>query len=187
MGGAPLRLLVGKGRSLVTFALVAPIPPTPRKLMNPKVPSLFCFALVLLLNSGCSGREAPSTFPESSPASLSAAEGRPMRVTRALDEHPPLPSEDTQGWKGLRPAENAKTQEHDHDAHAEHADHTAHEKAPSSAEKPPAAPKEHDHTGHEAPAQEDSAASYSCPMHPEVVSDKPGRCPKCGMNLEKKR
>ena len=25
---------------------------------------------------------------------------------------------------------------------------------------------------------------YSCPMHPEVVSDKPGKCPKCGMNLE---
>lgn len=28
------------------------------------------------------------------------------------------------------------------------------------------------------------AAKYTCPMHPEVTSDKPGKCPKCGMNLE---
>ncbi len=27
---------------------------------------------------------------------------------------------------------------------------------------------------------------YTCPMHPEVQSDKPGKCPKCGMNLVKK-
>jgi hypothetical protein len=30
------------------------------------------------------------------------------------------------------------------------------------------------------------AAVYTCPMHPEVVSDKPGKCPKCGMTLEPK-
>ncbi|WP_255350539.1 heavy metal-binding domain-containing protein [Flavobacterium sp. AED] len=27
---------------------------------------------------------------------------------------------------------------------------------------------------------------YTCPMHPEVQSDKPGNCPKCGMALVKK-
>jgi len=29
------------------------------------------------------------------------------------------------------------------------------------------------------------AAKYACPMHPEVTSDRPGRCPKCGMDLVK--
>jgi type IV pilus biogenesis protein CpaD/CtpE len=26
-------------------------------------------------------------------------------------------------------------------------------------------------------------AVYTCPMHPEIISNQPGRCPKCGMNL----
>lgn len=38
---------------------------------------------------------------------------------------------------------------------------------------------------------ENQAASndqkYTCEMHPEVVSDKPGKCPKCGMNLVPKK
>ena len=27
---------------------------------------------------------------------------------------------------------------------------------------------------------------YSCPMHPEVRSDRPGKCPKCGMKLRRR-
>lgn len=28
-----------------------------------------------------------------------------------------------------------------------------------------------------------AAAVYYCPMDPEIVSDKPGKCSKCGMDL----
>ena len=31
------------------------------------------------------------------------------------------------------------------------------------------------------------AVKYTCGMHPEVVQDKPGSCPKCGMALVEKR
>jgi hypothetical protein len=29
--------------------------------------------------------------------------------------------------------------------------------------------------------------SYTCTMHPEVISNKPGKCPKCGMDLVVKK
>ena len=31
-----------------------------------------------------------------------------------------------------------------------------------------------------------AAVKYTCPMHPEVVKDAPGNCPKCGMKLVEK-
>jgi Cu+-exporting ATPase len=38
---------------------------------------------------------------------------------------------------------------------------------------------------HPAPhSQSETRLEYVCPMHPEVVSDRPGSCPKCGMALE---
>lgn len=32
-----------------------------------------------------------------------------------------------------------------------------------------------------------AAVQYTCSMHPEVVQDAPGRCPKCGMKLVVKK
>lgn len=40
--------------------------------------------------------------------------------------------------------------------------------------------QEHIHTGHN---HSHSGESFICPMHPEIVSPKPGKCPKCGMAL----
>src|SRR5213083_138925 len=34
--------------------------------------------------------------------------------------------------------------------------------------------------------EESEKIIYSCPMHPDVTSDKPGKCSKCGMNLKEK-
>jgi len=45
------------------------------------------------------------------------------------------------------------------------------EQYPANETSPP-----HD-TGHE-------SGTHTCPMHPEVVQDHPGSCPKCGMTLE---
>jgi hypothetical protein len=35
--------------------------------------------------------------------------------------------------------------------------------------------------------KEVAKVQYTCPMHPEVVSDKSGNCPKCGMALVEKK
>ena len=98
-------------------------------------------ALVAL---ACSSRDVPSTFPNASPASPSAAQAPHAEVTRSLLEDPPLPGAPAEGWAGL-----------------------ATEESPAKA---------HDH-----------AAAYACPMHPEVTSNEPGTCPKCGMKLEARK
>jgi rRNA maturation endonuclease Nob1 len=36
------------------------------------------------------------------------------------------------------------------------------------------------------PVAKPEKVQYTCGMHPEVLSDKPGKCPKCGMELVKK-
>lgn len=45
----------------------------------------------------------------------------------------------------------------------------------------PAAPAPDEKTAHI------KAGQFYCPMHPEVVQDQPGKCPKCGMDLVEKK
>ncbi|HWO88625.1 MAG TPA: heavy metal-binding domain-containing protein, partial [Gemmatimonadales bacterium] len=56
-----------------------------------------------------------------------------------------------------------------HEHHGQNHHHHHHHHAAPAAERPvPAAP----------------GGRWTCPMHPEVVSDRPGSCPICGMALE---
>ncbi len=60
--------------------------------------------------------------------------------------------------------------------HKDHHGQGAHEHGKSA----PAQAAQSDHSPH---AAHGDAAVYTCPMHPEVTSDSPGSCPKCGMDL----
>jgi P-type Cu+ transporter len=57
---------------------------------------------------------------------------------------------------------------------------------PSCKAKFEADPARHVHPAPAAPPAPPAASGtkYTCPMHPEVISDHPGSCPKCGMALE---
>ena len=47
-----------------------------------------------------------------------------------------------------------------------------------------------DNNASRSPSQNESgnkAVQYTCAMHPDVVTDEPGKCPKCGMDLVEKK
>jgi hypothetical protein len=79
---------------------------------------------------------------------------------------------------------------HDHTAHGAHSGHP-----PTRPGTPgSAASVQHDHASHVAPqgegleqAPSPTAPTYTCPMHPEIVRDRPGTCPSCGMKLVPKK
>jgi Cu(I)/Ag(I) efflux system membrane fusion protein len=41
-----------------------------------------------------------------------------------------------------------------------------------------------EHSPHSGQGEHGGQAAYVCPMHPEVISKEPGKCPICGMKLE---
>lgn len=115
--------------------------------------------LCLLALAGCATDNQLSPLPADHPANPQAAEAAVALPSRTLD----VASSRVGDKNPAAPA----------DAHTGHGGHGGHEGHGS-----PAAPAD-------SPNQPAAAAAavYTCPHHPEVVSDKPGVCPKCEMKL----
>jgi RND family efflux transporter MFP subunit len=132
---------------------------------------------------------APGDMIATSGMFLIAAEARISTAAKYWNDDPPTSAPDSAG-----------TREHGSEHHAEPA---LHDHMPSRA-RPDRHPLPHDVANpmdvhsmpHDVPTPTDvhptsagptSAAApsviYTCPMHPEVQSNTPGKCPKCGMQL----
>ena len=120
------------------------------------------FLTASLLVAGCAGT-TPLVHNPDHPASLDApiAPLPPPSTTLSLSES---------GQATTVPSRTPSASVPPHDGH--HAGHGHHGDAAGAA---PAAT-----TGPTA------KATYTCPHHPEVVSDQPGKCPKCKMTLVRK-
>ena len=121
--------------------------------------------VVVCTATACSPGPMPVSQSPRDPSNPAAAEGVvPSAPT------PNTPPASTEGPQGSRPPASQ-------DSHGSHQhDHSSHRGAGSS-------------SGAHAVESTDAgvSAGYVCPMHPEVTSSAPGRCPKCGMNLVPKK
>ena len=120
---------------------------------------------IVYLPTGCSPRTLPAAFPATSVASLDGSEAQAVSVTHVLEQDPPLPGESVEHWPGLQTGKkSAAAHQHHHGASAQ----------------PPAPPQSTGRSPSPASGTDSAPAesSYTCPMHPEVVSEQPGVCPK---------
>ena len=126
-------------------------------------------AICALLVGGCAIPAEPR-FGSNHPASPLASEAPapPMSMTLA-PEDPSIP--DTGGAPGDHmPMKPGEVMDHSRMNHEGHDMSSMPRGAGGSAATRPTSTTQ-------------SAASFTCVMRPEVISDAPGKCPKCGMKL----
>lgn len=113
---------------------------------------------------------SPLSVAEATKAANNVPDGDIRHIVPGQDhEHPRAPRPVTQdGGTQSRPKPPATTTSAPRPSTDGHARH----RGASATKKPAATPR---------------AVVYTCPMHPEVTSNKPGTCPKCGMALVKKK
>ena len=140
----------------------------------------FLLAISVAMLTGCTAPEQPGALALDHPANPNAVEVPLPAASRTLVMDAPATgaageTTPTSGGSG-------------HGSHVGHGDPAAAGDVAGMQHGAPA-PATHDHAGgsseNRSPATQSgaTAAAYVCPMHAEVTSDKPAKCPKCGMKL----